>query len=281
MRGTGAHRKRPIGPWPALGRWRYALAAAILAAGILIALAAGGQLRPKDRTWERIQAEGIIQIGLEASFAPFEMIDPGSGQAIGFDVDLAVALGQELGGIRPRFVNVGFDSLYDQLLAGRFDAIISALPVDRVWTEDVRYSLPYFEAGLVMVARADIEPTIEATADLSGKRVSVEWGSEADAYGRQLNRRVGGIDLLPRETPQDALEAVREGSADVALVDAVSAYVFIGDARDLTVVGAPLTEVSYAIATRRTSPVLARELDEALARLRAAGTLDELLAKWL
>jgi len=274
-------REREKSDWDSRRRRRLAAVGGLIVALAAIVLVVGGRLGPRDRTWQRIQEEGIIRVGLEASFPPFEMLDPATGMPVGYDIDLAVALGRELGDIRPEFVNVGFDSLYDQLLAGRFDAIISALPVDRVWTEDVRYSQPYFQAGLVIVTRADLEMEIKRPEDMVGRRIAIEWGSEGDAYGRQLSRRAGDLHLLSHETPHDALEAVRAGDADASLVDAVSAYQFIGENEDLVIVGAPLTEVSYAIAVRHTSPLLGKAVDEALTTLRVAGVLDELLRKWL
>ncbi len=262
-------------------RW---IAGAALALAVLIfllwsLLAQGGPLS-RDRTWERIRAEGILRVGLDASFPPFEMIDPASGEIRGFDVDLANALAAELG-VRAEFLNIGFDSLYDQLLAGRYDAVISALPVDYTWTEDVRYSEPYFQAGLVLVTTQALSSTIQRPEDLVGRRAAVEWGSEGDAFIRRLEREHGQVEVLAMESPAQALEAVQAGEADACLVDAVSAYQALGKDEDLTIVGAPLTEASYAIAVRRNSPVLARQLNAALTRLRGAGFLDELIRKWM
>lgn len=262
-------------------RW---LAGAALALAVLIfllwaALAQGGPLS-RDRTWERIRAEGVLRVGMDASFPPFEMIDPASGEIQGFDVDLANALAAELG-VRAEFLNIGFDSLYDQLLAGRYDAVISALPVDYTWTEDVRYSEPYFQAGLLLVTTQAFSSTIQRPEDLVGRRVAVEWGSEGDAFIRRLERENGQVEVLAMESPAEALEAVRAGEADACLVDAVSAYQGMGADNTLTIVGAPLTEASYAIAVRRNSPVLARQINAALLRLRDAGFLDELIRKWM
>jgi len=262
-------------------RWIAGAALALAALIFLLwaVLAQGGPLS-RDRTWERIRAEGVLRVGMDASFPPFETIDPETDAIYGFDVDLAHALAEELG-VRVEFLNIGFDSLYDQLLAGRFDAIISALPVDYTWTEDVRYSEPYFQAGLVLVTTRTLASTIQRPEDLVGRRAAVEWGSEGDAFIRRLEREHGQVDVLAMESPAEALEAVRAGEADACLVDAVSAYQAIGKDDALTIVGAPLTEASYAIAVRRNSPVLARQINTALTRLREAGFLDELIRKWM
>jgi len=271
-------------------RWLW-IGAGLLVLILGVAAIAVRSGNPRDRTWERIRSEGVIRIGLDASFPPFEAMDPQTGAIAGFDVDLAAALGNELGGIQPQFLNVGFDGLYDSLLAGRFDAIISALPVDFMWTEDVHYSPAYFEAGLVLVTRRELAGQLAAqdnlagqiggAEDLAGHSVAIEWGSEADAVGRQLARRLSGMTLQSLPTPADALAAVAGGAADAALVDAVSAYQALHGHPDLAIVGPPLTQASYAVAMRKTSPVLARNVDLALARLKSAGTLDALLRKWL
>lgn len=266
------------------GRRRGWAAGAILALTALIVLlwavlAQGGPLS-RDRTWERIRAEGVLRVGMDASFPPFDMIDPETNEIYGFDVDLAHALAAELG-VRVEFLNVGFDSLYDQLLAGRFDAIISALPVDYTWTEDVRYSEPYFQAGLLLVTTQALSPAIRQAEDLVGRRVAVEWGSEGDAFIRRLEREHGQAEVLAKDSPAEALEAVRTGEAEACLVDAVSAYQAMGGDSSLVIVGPPLTEASYAIAVRRNSPVLARQINTALGHLRDAGVLDELIRKWM
>ena len=52
-----------------------------------------------------------------------------------------------------KLVNIGFDGLYDALLARRADIIISGLPYDPRWTEDVAYTANYFNAGQILVTR--------------------------------------------------------------------------------------------------------------------------------
>jgi polar amino acid transport system substrate-binding protein len=260
---------------------RIALALGLLALLILLGLLAGGRLRARDRAWERIVAEGALRVGLDASFPPFESLNPETGAIAGLDVDLATQLGEELGGIRPQIMNIGFDGLYDSLLAGRFDVIISALPVDFTWTKDIHYSPAYFEAGLVLVTRGELTAQIREASDLAGHKVAIEWGSEGDAHGRQLARRLGRLTLKPYQTPADALAALLAGEADAALVDAISAYQFIRQHAGLDIVGPPLTQASYAIAVRQTSPILAKNVDRALRQLKTDGRLDALIQKWL
>ena len=47
-------------------------------------------------TWEQIQDEEKLTIGMSADYKPFEYTDE-DGQIIGFDVDIAKAIGEKLG----------------------------------------------------------------------------------------------------------------------------------------------------------------------------------------
>ena len=260
------------------------LALAAVAMVAWFVLAQWGQ--EEDETWARIQREGLMRVGMDASWPPFEYIDGPTGQIVGLDVDLARAIGQRLG-VEVELVNVGFDSLYDALYVGRFDAIVSALPYDPLLYADVAYSISYFNAGQVLVVRADetevsesANQRISETNDLSGKKLGVEWGSEGDVIGRRLQRKIEDLSLENYMAPQDVLRALKEGGVEAAIVDAVSVYQFIATEGGVQVVGDPLTDELYVIAVQLDSPLLLRAINEALVEMREDGTMERLQEKW-
>ena len=161
------------------------------------------------------------------------------------------------------------------------DTAISALPYQPQLTQDVAFSQPYFEAGLVLVAPAGDE-AVQTVDDLAGRRLAVEWGSEGDVQARALRRRYPDLQILPNETAQDALQAVADGSADAALVDRISALQ-AASARRCPIRIAPQAVVSdpYVVVLPRKAPMLQQQVGEALRALEADGTLDALTKKWL
>jgi polar amino acid transport system substrate-binding protein len=251
-------RQKAFTPWVVGG-----VIVLLLVAGALVLLT---RAREDDGTLERVQATGELRVGLDASFPPFESLDA-DGNIIGYDADLARAIAGAVGA-EPVFVNIGFDGLYDALQADRVDVVISGLPYDPRRTQDVIYSQPYFNAGQVLVVRADDETFSDpdpgapdpgagapdrsaGTSDrgpgtpdrragipdrsagipmpaLSGRIVAVEWGSLADMETRRLKETVDGLQTLPQPTAQDALGALVAGQADAAVADAVSVFQFIG-----------------------------------------------------
>jgi ABC-type amino acid transport substrate-binding protein len=263
-----------------LGRWGPLLAALFTMALAVAAWWISPRPQPAvDATWDRIQREGVIRVGLDPTYPPFEN-DDGEGDLAGLDIDLARALAGRLG-LRVEFVPIHFDGLYDALHTGRVDVLISALPFDGRQTENVLYSPPYFNTGQTIVVQAT-EEGITGAADLGGKRLAVEWGSSGDLEARRLRREGRTVPTIqPYETASAALEALERGVADVALVDAVTALTAVGGADGrLKLIGPPLTDEPYIMATRNTSPVLWDTLNRTLAGLQEDGTLSAIMDKW-
>ena len=143
-------------------------------------------LRDRPDTLRDIQRAGAWRVGMDPSFPPFEFVDA-SGQAAGLDVDLAQALGQRLG-IRTEIVTLGFDELIDAVAAHRVDAAISALPIQPERTQEVHFSEPYVQAGVVLAARAGAGPA--AVDDLAGK----PGGGRVGQPGRCRGAASGGAE---------------------------------------------------------------------------------------
>ncbi|MBC7223059.1 MAG: amino acid ABC transporter substrate-binding protein [Anaerolineae bacterium] len=258
-------------------RRRWALGA--LAALLVGALAWWLFLRGADRSLERIFAQGIMRVGMDPSFPPFENVHGETGAIEGFDVDLAWALAEELGDVRPEFVVIGFDGLYDALWARRVDVCISALPVDPMLTEDVAYSRPYFNAGLRILVRADL-PDVRRVEDLAGRRLGVEWGSEGDLKGRELRQELDGLELVPFVSAEDGFAALVRGEVDALLLEGVAALQFAGRPSQAVLLPELLSDQPYAVAVHPKDRALLRAVNEALEHLEEQGTLRTLQEKW-
>lgn len=277
-------------PWDASRTTSYTIFAAVLF--ILLLLGFWFFLSSRDDgSVAEIRRRGTLRVGLDASFPPFESIDA-NGQITGLDIDIARAIAADVG-VEAEFVNIGFDGLYDALLAHRVDLIISGLPYDPHWTKDVAYTRNYFNAGQVLVTRAD-DQTIQAAEDLAGHTVAVEWGSQAEMEGRRLSEEMKkktsevsktsalSVKLIRQDSAAAALDAVLIGQADAAIVDAPSAMTFSqkesgeGDLKIVTY----LTDEWYAAAVHIQSRELLAAANQTLSRLDDRGEMEKLQAKW-
>jgi len=230
-----------------------------------------------DPTWERIQRSGVVRIGMDATYPPFEMQDE-TGFS-GYDVDLAQELAKRWG-VQAEFINIHFDGLYDALLAGRCDLLISALPYDATLTKDVLYSPSYFNAGLLLVLRQD-ERSIRDTAGLGNETVGVEMGAAGHLEARRLREQERiPLQVVPFSTPREALEALCNGEIDAAIVDSISAYSFAHGRGGIRFSKKFLTDEQYVIAMRPNSGYLWKRIADELARMRTEGFLQDLQDRW-
>jgi len=243
-------------------------------AGLWVLMAPAEEL--EDKTWERIQQQGVMRIGMDASYPPFEDIDE-EGNLIGYDIDLAHELARRFG-VDVEFVIISFDGLYDALLVERIDLIISALPFDPRLTEDATYSYSYFNAGQVLVVRSD-QAAINSADDLTGRKVGVELGSMGDVEARQLLRSMD-FELLLYRTPEEALTMLKEGEAEAAIMDVISTYQYIREQGGVKIVGPPMTDDPYVIAMPLNSPMFQERINESILELSASGFLDQLRLEW-
>jgi len=268
-------RRRTVASW-----WPLGMALAIVAYALLeiVGGSLGVRLRfGRDEVWEGIQARGVLCVGMEASYPPFEFTDE-NGALQGLDVDLARALAGRWG-VEVQFVDLHYDGLVEALLAEKFDLIISALPYEERLTQDLAYSAPYFYSGLQAVSRAKDGP-VSQMADLQGKVVAVELGSEAHQYLR-LQMRDHGLraEIRAECTLEDAVAALRRGEADLVVCDRVEAAPYVR-AEDLVGSYALLTSEPLVIATSRDAATLLKEVYQALQAMREDGTLSHLEELW-
>lgn len=234
---------------------------------------------PSDPVWERLRESRTLRVGMDASFPPFESIGP-DGSPVGLDVDLAREVAKR-SSLRPQFVaNLPYDGLYDALAAQRVDVVISALVIDPSRTEDYAYSIPYFNAGPVLVSSAGRQAAA-SVRELDGHRLSVALGTEGDRMARQWERRLTDLTVLQHRTVAEALRAVERGRSDVALVDHVSALEATAKSSDLVIVGEPVADIPYACAVRHDSVHLLEAINQALKSMEEDGTMEELISKWL
>lgn len=230
-----------------------------------------------DDSWERIQETGLLRVGLDPTYPPFE-VDNGS-ELVGLDVDLARALTADLG-LQVQFIYFGYDGLYDALATGQVDVLISALVVAPERTRDFAYSQSYFNAGQFLFVAAD-ETEIREIADMAGRTLAVELGAQGHVEAISWQRSLPGLTIQPHNTPDEALTAVLDHQADAALMDAINGRLFQMNNPGLHRLSQPVTVEPYAIVTRADHQELLQQINQSLLALEQTGQLNEIVMAWL
>lgn len=258
---------------------RFALLGVNLA-GLLIAYdlvtRPGAWFGPQDGTWRRSQINGDLYVGIDPSYPPFAEWTPGG--IVGLEADIAREIARRIH--TTAYIQImGFDGLYSALYTGGVDLVISGLKVDPAYTEWVHYTQPYFDAGQILVSPA--AAPIDDMRDLDGKTVAVELASAGDIAAQRWSRRLEALTIARFLLPDEAMHAVQTGSADAALVDVVSARLYVEQRPDLRLADETTVPDGYVIALRKKDFRLAEEIDRALADMIDDGTLNEIIDRWL
>lgn len=235
-----------------------------------------------DATWVNILKEGVLRIGIDPSFPPFET-DDGKGKLSGLDIALGEEMVKEWSAqtgtsLRIQYVYTGFDGLYDALKTGQFDIVLSALPYDPSKTEDVSFSHSYYNGGPLVVVREG-DTAIKNWYGLADKRVGVELGSSGDSFARKWQRRLR-YDLHEFNTPTEALRALRIGQVDGVFTDPIALDDFTRVEGGVQAAGSPVSDELYIIAVRKNAPTLLQQINAVIDAMKSDGRMDKLQAEW-
>lgn len=212
--------------------------------------------------------------------------DPATGELVGFEVDLAALLAEEIGRAhgRPlvaRFQQGQWDRL-PLLLDRTADCVLNGYELIPERQRDYLCSRPYFAFGLQLLVRIDSPVTTmqDLARPVSGgrARVGVLTGSAAEIAMR--GREDLDLEVIGYDGTLDAMEQVTTGVLDATVQDDCIANFYADRFRRLRMVGRPFDGGFYTVLSSRATPRLATAIDEAFTQVIADGRLKALYDRW-
>jgi polar amino acid transport system substrate-binding protein len=217
-----------------------------------------------------------IQVALDATWPPFEYVDEGTKEIVGFDVDLMKAIAEKEG-LDVEFVNVSWDPLLAGMAQCQYDASISAMTITPERAEQFNFSEPYFEAGQVVTVTID-NTDIAGKESLAGKTVGAQLGTT----GAIELEKMEGVTLKNYDDIGLAFQDLMNGQIDAVVADNPLALNYVGQNPDkLKTVGAVFTDEAYGIAVCKENTELLEKINSGLAKVQEEGVIDELIVKWI
>jgi ABC-type amino acid transport substrate-binding protein len=221
----------------------------------------------------------VLRVGMAPNYPP--IIFKEQGHFMGLEADLARGLSKELGR-RIELVELAWKALIPSLEAGQIDVIMSGMSITEARERRVRFVAPYLRVGQMAIFRkADRllfgSPSLLA---LTRRRVGFVAGTTGAAY---VQEHLPQAQHVPLASTEEGLHALRTGTIDVFIHDAVTAWrVGSNESNNiLTSSYSPLTEEYLAWAVRKTDDALYSALTSVLERWKRSGHLQELFNKWL
>ena len=221
-------------------------------------------------------AQSTLKTAVDGTFAPHAMPKL-SGGIEGFNVDLAEAIGKQLG----KSVTVDatqFSGLIPALQAGTYDFIVAPVTVNKERAENLLFTEGYLNTDFQFVTKKGAPP-ITALEELKGKVISVNKGSAYDSWARGLEEKIGWkVESFGTQT--DAVQAVISGRAYANVAGNTVVQWAAKSNPQIQLSYTFKTGLVWAVALRKDSAPLRNELDQAIECLKTNGTIAALHEKW-
>lgn len=218
-----------------------------------------------------------IRFASSATYPPFESLDS-ENQIVGFDIDLAKALCEEMKA-ECTFTNNPFDSLVPALKFRRYDAVISGMDITPERSQQVSFTKPYYANSAILIAP---KGKFTDLSQLKGKRVGMENGTTHQKY---LQEQHPEITAVAYDSYQNAILDLKNNRLDGIFGDSAVVNQWLKTSPNLGTVGKHVTDSSYfgtglGIAVRKDNAELLAKLNSALDTLRANGTIEKINQRW-
>ena len=216
-----------------------------------------------------------LTFAMEPSYPPFETTNE-KGEIIGFDVDVANAICQEIQ-VTCKFKSETFDSLIPSLKAKRFDAAISAIDITDARAKQVLFSDAYYDSSASYVALKG-KATLE-----SAKNIGVQNGTTFQQYTVAETKQYSPKSYA---SLQNAILDLKSGRIDIILGDTAVLSDMISKEPEIQFVGEKVTNKKYfgnglGIAMHKSNKDLAAQLNKGLAAIKANGEYQIIYDKWM
>jgi len=220
------------------------------------------------------KSTGILRVGTDATYPPFEMVHTETGKPEGFDIDIMNAVCR-INKWKPEYIITPFDGIISGLKSDKYDCIISAMTITPQRQAIVDFSDQYYLAGQVIAVPIS-DTAINSIDDLRGHRVGVQLGTT----GERLAKSFSGVSVFSYDNIGAAFIDMENGRIDAVLNDYPTTYEYIRLKGRAKTVGEMLTTEHYGIAVAHGNKELIEKINAALKNIRESGEYEKIAARW-
>ncbi|MDE0346417.1 MAG: transporter substrate-binding domain-containing protein [Boseongicola sp.] len=232
---------------------------------------------------DRIRADGVLTVGTEARFPPFEFVE--NGEIVGYSTDImAKIMPSALPGVELERLDLPWQGILPGLAAERFDYVVTSVTVTPDRREAYHLSVPIADATMAVLKRAD-DDRISVPEDIAGHPVGSQAGSAQLAALESLAETLEESPRISSYTDfSEAYADLAAGRIDAVVNSLPNLLEAARQRPDVFAVVSPTfgdpTYFAWAGRKDDDSASLNALFDAELKRLIEDGTLTELQVKW-
>jgi polar amino acid transport system substrate-binding protein len=230
--------------------------------------------------------DGVLKIGCEISYPPFEIFDDDGTTAIGLDIDLGKAIARELG-VTTQLENTAWDGIFAGLDINKYDCVISAVTINAERRGIMDLSDPYIENWQAIVVKKGHAP-VTSVEGLDGLSVGYQDATTSDEYLADLiDTNVISCQVSEYDKVLNCFDDLRLDRLDAVLADSTVADGYVArepDVFEITWIQSsePGAEAeTFGIGVKKGNDKLLNAINAALRKLEESGELDTIRQNWL
>ena len=221
----------------------------------------------------KLVKEGTLTMATNAYFPPYESYD---GQdVIGIDADIAKAIADKMG-LELKIEDMEFDSIITAVSTGKADLGLAGMTVTPDRQKNVDFSDTYANGVQVIIVKED--SAIAKPDDLKGKKIGVQLSTTGDLTATD---EFGKDSVVQYNKGNDAVMALTQGQVDAVIIDNEPAKSYVEANKGLKILDTEFLNEDYAACISKDNAGLTKAVNKALAELKADGTLQKIVDKYI
>lgn len=222
--------------------------------------------------------DGTLMVGVEIGYPPMEYFDEDGATPIGFDIELAQALADDMG-LKLEIVDTAWDGIFAGVETEKYDVILSSVSWTQERSESHTLSETYIANAPVLVVPNDSE--IKDIQDLAGRSVAVQMETTADYLIQDYVKDGLDTELRQYEKVINAFDELKMGRVDAVCTDSVVAAFYLGDdVNNYKNVWQSDEAEPICMCLKKGNDTLKAALEASLQNLRDSGKLAEISVKY-
>lgn len=216
---------------------------------------------------------GKLTMSTNAAFPPYEMTTDAGGFE-GIDVEIAGMIAEKLG-LELQIDDMDFDSALLAVRTGKSDMVMAGVSVRPDRLEVMDFSDTYATGVQVVIVPEGSDVTLDNLGDhmIGTQRATTGYLYCVDDYGENH--------VTAYDNGMTAIQALNNGQVDCVVIDNAPARVLVSQNPGLSILDTEYVVEDYAIGMRKENPALLAAVNNALSELKADGSVQAVLDKYI
>lgn len=217
--------------------------------------------------------DGVLTMATNAYFPPYEYYE--GSDIVGIDAEIAQAIADKLG-LELKIEDMEFDSIITAVQTGKADMGLAGMTVTEERLQTINFSDTYATGIQSVIVKEDSD--IQTLDDLQGKKIGVQLSTTGDIYASD---DYGADNVEQYNKGADAILALTQGKIDAVIIDNQPALSFVDSNEGLRILDTEYVQEEYAACISKDNEALLDAVNGALVELKADGTIQSILDKYI